>query len=254
MKRTALGILAIAAFSVAGCGTSPMAALPSGDSGVADVQGSTDVLHDTEMEAVAWTASDSGPGRCGCDQAPICGQSCNGPCGCCGCIAGEVLMVGTDVFRCSANMLCYQRVGDGGPFGTDRADAGTSDVADSAPSDGVNADAAFACGTQTCTAGQLCVYSVGGGAAPPLLRRHRLLADRLGDGVVDALAPDEARLAPRLLGNVVAPTSSSAFLGCVNLPASCGAVPNCNCIPMTACPAGTTCLGVTADTLTCGGQ
>src|SRR5258708_2420676 len=167
MKRTALGILAIAAFSVAGCGTSPMAALPSGDSGVADVQGSTDVLHDTEMEAVAWTASDSGPGRCGCDQAPICGQSCNGPCGCCGCIAGEVLMVGTDVFRCSANMLCYQRVGDGGPFGTDRADAGTSDVADSAPSDGVNADAAFACGTQTCTAGQLCVYSVGGGAAPP---------------------------------------------------------------------------------------
>src|SRR5260370_38474596 len=99
MKRTALGILAIAAFSVAGCGTSPMAALPSGDSGVADVQGSTDVLHDTEMEALAWTASDSGPGRSGGDQAPICGQGFTGPSGGSGSIAAGRLVLCTDRFR-----------------------------------------------------------------------------------------------------------------------------------------------------------
>ncbi len=38
---------------------------------------------------------------------------------------------------------------------------------------------------------------------PPLLRRHLARLDRLGDGVVDALAPDEARLAPGLFGDVV---------------------------------------------------
>ncbi|HEV3190726.1 MAG TPA: hypothetical protein VGY54_09540 [Polyangiaceae bacterium] len=250
MKRTALGILAIAALSVAGCGTSPWAAPPIMDSAVADVQSATDVQHDTEMEtADAADRSDSGPGQCGCARAPVCGEPCQGQCGCCGCIAGEVLTVGSDVFRCSQELSCYQRVGDGGPFGTNSADAGTSDVADSASRDGSDANTGFACGTNICTAAQACVYSSGGG--PPANCSPTNDAGQCPTGFSYMLTCPNLGNGP----GCNAPISTPAPMGCLDLPASCGVTPTCGCFPSTACPVGTgSCQMVTAHALTCGAQ
>jgi hypothetical protein len=113
MLRTALVILvaAVGAFglAVAGCGARPAPAQPIGDAAVVDVQGTTDVQRDAEREAAA---SDSGPGVCGCALAPVCGESCQETCPCCGCMAGDVRMVGSDVLVCNQAMSCFQRVAD----------------------------------------------------------------------------------------------------------------------------------------------
>lgn len=113
MLRTALVILAVSVgafvLAVEGCGASPVAARPIGDAAVVDVQGTTDVPRDAEREA---SASDSGPGVCGCALAPLCGESCQDPCPCCGCMAGDVRMVGSDVLVCNQAMSCFQRVAD----------------------------------------------------------------------------------------------------------------------------------------------
>jgi hypothetical protein len=101
MLRTALLIQAVAvgAFgvAVAGCGANPAAAQPIVDAAVVDVQGTTDVQRDAERES---------------ELAPVCGESCQETCPCCGCMAGDVRMVGSDVLVCNQAMSCFQRVAD----------------------------------------------------------------------------------------------------------------------------------------------
>jgi len=239
MLRTALVILGIAdafGLAVAGCGTIPVADESAADSAVVDGQGTADVPRDAGTEA---TASDSGRGVCGCALAPVCGESCQGPCGCCGCTAGDVRMVGSDVLVCNQTMGCYQPLTS--------SDAAISDVADSPIADGTS-DAGFACGTQACTAAQACVYSYGGTPA-----NCSPTNDAGGCPVGFTYSTSCPNLANRPGCNAAA--RPPAPVGCIDIPASCGVTPTCACLPATACPGGTdSCQSATAHSIICGGQ
>jgi hypothetical protein len=241
MLRATFVILGVAvdAFGIAlaGCGTSPVATQPIEDSAVVDAQGTADGPRDAEMDA---TASDSGPGVCGCALAPVCGESCHGPCGCCGCMAGDVRMVGSDVLVCNETMGCYQPLTS--------SDAAVPDAADSSASFGADADAGFACGAETCTAAQACVYSYGGTPA-----NCSPTNDAGGCPVGFMYSASCPNLANRPGCN--APTPPPTPVGCIGIPASCGVTPTCACFPTTACPGGShSCQSVTAHSVICGGQ
>lgn len=243
MLRTALVTLAFVAGAsgpaVAGCGASPVAAEPTGDSAVADVHGTGDVQREAGMQA----ASDSGPGVCGCAHAPICGESCLGPCGCCPCLPGELLTVGSRPYQCRADTVCYEAAP------CDPANGAHCDGADAATADGTSDDAGFACGTQTCTAAQLCAYSYGGGGPANCSPTN----DAGGCPIGFTYAPSCPNLANRPGCN--APLPPPAPVGCIDIPTSCGVAPTCACFPVTACPAGTgSCQGVTARSLLCAAE
>jgi hypothetical protein len=62
-------------------------------------------------------APDARTGVCGCARAPLCGQTCQGPCGCCPCAAGETLESGGSTYLCSTDLTCFDRMAAGDASG-----------------------------------------------------------------------------------------------------------------------------------------
>jgi hypothetical protein len=103
----------------------------------------------------------------------------------------------------------------------------------------------FRCGIDTCDAGHLCATAIGGGGPGECL------------SLVDGGCPDgssyTATCPVGLPGPGCVPSpGGSSTLGCVAIPAACGARPDCSCL-FAACSVGQ-CLMVSGTALTCGAE
>ena len=101
----------IAACNKAGSGTGDASPADLSYADASDVS-SSEAPSDVGLgadEVMESDGHDSRTGVCGCGLAPLCGQSCKGPCGCCPCADGDTLEINGETYHCSADMTCFEQ-------------------------------------------------------------------------------------------------------------------------------------------------